>query len=265
MMIDFASDGEPETLFQTDSHQQGPQRFDIPGGSVEAWQCGQDEAMQLGTGALLWSSSPALAQALGRAYSGGSLAGFRVIELGCGCAAQPSVVAAVLGAAAVATDMQQLMPALHANFERYAESAVGVGISAALRANLEARPLDWTSKVQRAQLAAAEGHQLVLCADCVDESEALLGELVETICAALASAGTVVIASGARSQRLLAVFLAALRRHLRVTALSDALTPLSDAEAERASQRDGTRFFGATWLSADVACSVRAAHSRSLG
>ena len=72
--------------------------------------------------------------------------------------------------------------------------------------------------------------------------------------------GVALIASGARSQRLLAIFLAGLERHLRVEALSDALVPLSSAEAALAAQRDETRFFAATWVSHEAAARGRAAH-----
>ena len=262
-MIDFSDDGPPVVRFCTDNQAKGPQRFEVPGGSVEAEQAGMDEALSLGTGAVLWQSSTALAQALARGtgrFSPERMAGDRALELGCGCAALPAVVAAVLGAQVVATDLQVLVPSLQANLQRYAQTAIGEGVSTAIAHNLSVQSLDWTSEAQLAELAASEGYGLVLCADCIDESEALLGALVDVICASLAPSGVALIASGARSQRLLAIFLAGLQRHLCVEALSDALVPLSSAEAALAAQRDETRFFAATWVSHEAAARGRAAH-----
>ena len=264
MMIDFSDDGPPVARFCTDTQAKGSQRFEVPGGSVEAEQAGMDEALSLGTGALLWQSSPALAQALARGtgrFGSERIAGMRALELGAGCAALPSVVAAVLGARVVATDLQVLVPSLRANLERYVQTAVGEGISAAIAQNLAVQSLDWTSEAQLAELAGSGGYDLVLCADCIDESEALLGALVDVICASLAPSGVALIASGARSQRLLAIFLAGLERHFHVETLSDALGSLSTAEAAVAAQRDETRFFAATWIADEAAASGRAAHA----
>ena len=238
MMIDFGEDGEPEanTHFATDAHSAAAYTFELPGGgTIEAKQASAKEG--LGTGAVQWQSGTALARSLLASEHASRLAGKRVIELGCGCAALPSVVAAVSGAQeVVATDVPALIPLLEANFKQFATTpGVSDANQRALRDVLRARAFDWSRGDDvRALAADPRGFDVVLCADCIDESEALLAALCETMRSSLAPTGIALIATGARSQRLMAIFLAALRHvGLDVTELSSALRPVTAEVAEQ--------------------------------
>lgn len=264
MMIDLFSDGPPNAHFATDAHGDATYAFELPGGGViEARQASVSEG--LGTGAVQWQAGTALAKAL--IASERDMKGKRIIELGCGCAALPAVVAATLGAeAVVATDVPILVPLLRDNIERYVQTpGVSAANQQALKTAMVARAMDWTQEEELRALASdARGYDVVLCADCVDESEALLAALCDTISACLAPTGAAVIASGARSQRLMALFLASLREAgLGVVELTSSLQPLPAAEASaRARHSDETRFFAASWPDASTAVATRAARAR---
>ena len=141
----------------------------------------------LGTGAVQWQSGTALAQALLDSSDLERLvASKRVLELGCGCAALPATISAIKDAASVvATDVAALMPLVLANLREYGQTpGMSDANKHALASTLEVRPLDWTSEEEVRSLAAdARGFDLVLCADCVDESEALLRALADVISA----------------------------------------------------------------------------------
>eukprot|EP00900_Chrysochromulina_parva_P027122 jgi/Chrpa1/9043/Chrysochromulina_OHIO_Genome00017472-RA len=269
MMIDFSELGLPEDHlhFATDAHSADVCTFELPDGSKLQAKQELRTGAGLGTGAVQWQSGTALAQALLDSSDLERLvASKRVLELGCGCAALPATISAIKGAASVvATDVAKLIPLVLANLREYGQTpGLSDANKHALASTLEARPLDWTSEEEVRSLAAdARGFDLVLCADCVDESEALLRALADVISASLAPSGVALVASGARSQRLMALFLTALRRvGLDTTELAPSLRPLPAAEAaERARHNDATRFFAVTWPDADGARAARAARA----
>ena len=206
MMIDFGDDGAPAAHFAVDDHDQDKARISFDFGTIEAEQA--NVAAGLGTGSVQWQSGTALAHALSNARLAGvgpaaHLSQLRAIELGCGCAALPAVVTAAAGASTIASDVPALMPLLQENIRRYSQSAsVSDAGRRAIGQNLKAQALDWSSEAELQQMAASpHGYDLVLCADCVDESERLLDALVDAISACLAPSGCALIATGARSQR----------------------------------------------------------------
>ena len=264
MMIDFGDDGAPSAHFAADGHDQGKAHFTFDFGTIEAEQA--NVAAGLGTGSVQWQSGTALAHALSDAKKAGigpasRLSQLRAIELGCGCAALPAVVAAAAGASTIASDVSALVPLLQENIRRYTQdSSVSETGRRAIGENLTAQALDWSSEAELRELAASpHGYDLVLCADCVDESDRLLDALVEAISASLAPAGCALIATGARSQRLLSLFLSSLAASgLVVTELTNGLTPLPAEASERARQGDDTRFFAATWPDVEAGRAARA-------
>ena len=143
-----------------------------------------------------------------------------------------------------------MMPLLERNLQKYAS------VEETLSDRLTFQALDWTSHEHLGQIAHGAPYDLVLCADCIDESERMLPHLVDAICASLDSSGTALVATGYRSQRLMDVFLSALRRRcLVVNEFTERLTPLL---ATTRRSEDATRFFAVRWPTLEVALQDRA-------
>lgn len=178
----------------------------------------------LGTGSAIWPSGVLLAECLWQGYLG-SLQSCRVLELGCGCAALPSVVAAHLGSSqVVATDVvdEVLLSA--------AENATPHGVSV--------RSLDWAGHTpggSAAELAEEDRFDLVLWAD---------------------------VAYTERGGRLLAH---AVLAHLRKDALCAAVLPPEDRPGLESFEREmsyagyGRRCSGRCYVPEDVVTAAKSA------
>lgn len=82
-------------------------KLKVPGGPPEGVELQVAQDPRLAHGGLLWPSGVALAEYVPGV---GLHSGSRVLELGCGAAALPSLVAAALGAQVLATDFEAVLP-----------------------------------------------------------------------------------------------------------------------------------------------------------
>ena len=109
----------------------------------------------VGTGALVWSASVALAHAILEASAqrtGHFAQPGSAIELGCGCSALPAVALALAGFRVTATDTSALLPSLRANLAAVQQAASRAGVGARLHA-IEPRALAWDDRNSLAALA----------------------------------------------------------------------------------------------------------------
>ena len=251
MMLDFGSDGAPDVQFATEEGDQ----FIIDGLSVVL--AGRTSVLgDLGTGVVVWAAGPALAEALcssqsdtlsARAYTG-----MRAIELGCGCAALPSLALALADVKVEATDIAELMSALEVNLERFASAATAQAHSSAshIRDNLIARTLDWYDDEALAAMALGDGYDLVVASD-LDYSGELLDRMIRCLCVTLSRrpGSAALFASAANcGQANLDEILSKLRIQFVVDELAPSLLPMA---AEQ--RHDRVHFFSARWPSASVA------------
>ena len=264
-MLDLSSDGEPEAFFTTDYNGANAESMHIQLGKLQlsVEQPGATAATSIGTGAMIWQAGPALATALVAAAQKKSsvlpsdLSSIRAIELGCGCSALPSVALAVAGASHVtATDAADVLETLETNLAAYAREASRASVPLP---RVTHRALQWDDREALAAFARddASGFNIVLCAD-VDYAETLHEMLLDTLSACLAVNDSVaIIASAARCQRTLRLFLEVVKsRGLSMMELNEDLEPLP--QLVQAPKVDGVRFFAARWMDESTARAAKA-------
>jgi len=202
-------------------------RLALPQGEVE-FVVEQDA--NLAQGGLLWESGIVLARYLAEQSAGPAMSAptvsalasaprpLRVLELGCGVAALPSLVAAAaLGADVVATDLPEVIPRATTGIER---QLAGL----ALRAGAGVRAAEYVWSEDRNPPGGP--FDMVLCADVLYDSS-----LHSTLCAAIAGAmhedGSALLAYAVRDAAAEADFFARLTarglgppRELKVEGLS---------------------------------------------
>lgn len=188
----------------------------LPGGDVQV-DIAQDAA--LAQGGLLWSAGVALAEELPRrlahlvpAREGGRQP--RVVELGCGAAALPALVAARMGAQVVATDVDvSVVDLARANAARNAAVAAwaaseGSAEAAGVRVgfgNLVFDQLAWGAP-WRSQAQAGEFFDVALAADVLYDPAAHEG-LCQTVAALVRPGGLLLLAFPERDPPSEAAFL----------------------------------------------------------
>ncbi|XP_020178678.1 uncharacterized protein [Aegilops tauschii subsp. strangulata] len=161
------------------------------------------------TGAVVWDSAVVLAKFLEHAADGGLLPvrGARAVDLGAGCGLV-SVVAALLGARVVATDLPDRVRLLRKNLEENVPVGGGAGGSAAVAElvwgdeyELDPELLLWLDQ-------EAEPPELVLGSDVVYSEEAV-GDLLATLTRLAGPRTTVLLAGELRNDVVVECFLEA--------------------------------------------------------
>jgi hypothetical protein len=221
----------------------------------------------IGTGALVWNASLALATALFNAepsilFSEGrrDFAAMRAIELGCGCSALPSFALALAGAPhVVATDVAAVLPSLRANLASTARAGAAPRACDAI----EPRALAWDDPSALAALVRGDAYDLVLCAD-VDWMESLHEALLDCLAACLApttcSLALIATTSSARGRdsTLEALLRRAAGRGFVLSELSTSLELLSEAARAANAPTRSARIFALRWPSESTAQAARA-------
>ncbi|KAF7098741.1 hypothetical protein CFC21_100458 [Triticum aestivum] len=161
------------------------------------------------TGAVVWDSAVVLAKFLEHAADAGLLPvrGARAVDLGAGCGLV-SVVAALLGARVVATDLPDRVRLLRKNLEENVCNGDGDGGSATVAELVWGDEYELDPELLLWLDTEAEPPELVLGSDVVYSEEAV-GDLLATLCRLAGPRTTVLLAGELRNDVVVECFLEA--------------------------------------------------------